>query len=76
MALPPDYVFSKLRLNHFEFEKSVNMKKLRNLNIYATVYRMPDSIEPFKNNCQNTVCEIKQFGNPNHVFLKLLLNRK
>jgi hypothetical protein len=54
----------------------LNKKKLRNLNIFQTVYHLLHSDLSFRSNCKNSACKIEKSGNQNHLYLKLLLNGK
>jgi hypothetical protein len=51
-------------------------KRLRNFNIFQTVYHFLCSDKLFRSNCKKNACKIEKFGNPKHLYSKLLLNGK
>jgi hypothetical protein len=66
---------SKVFLNHAMFENMILMENLCNFNIFQMVYNLLHSDNSFRNNCENTLCEIEKSRNPNHLYSNLLLNR-
>jgi hypothetical protein len=75
-VIPIVYYFWKWFLNRVKFENITLTKKLRNLNIFQTVYHLLHSDLSFWNNCKNSACKIEKSGNLNHLYLKLFLNGK
>jgi hypothetical protein len=70
------YYSWKWFLNRAKFENITLTKKLRNLNIFRTVYHLLCSNKSFRSNYKNNACKIKKSGNLNHLYSKLLLNGK
>jgi hypothetical protein len=62
--------------NHEKFENITLTKKLRNFNIFQTVYHLLYSDLSFRNNYKQCACKIEKSGNPNYLYSKLLLNGK
>jgi hypothetical protein len=70
------YYSWKWLLNRVKFKNITLTKNLRNLNIFQMLYHLLHSDLSFRSNCKNSACKIEKSGNPNHLYLKLLLNGK
>jgi hypothetical protein len=70
------YYSWKWFLNLEQFGNITLTKKLRNFNIFQTVYHLLHSDWSFRSNCKNSLCKIEKSRNPNQLYSKLLLNGK